>query len=112
MADEWKDLANSIIETVRTRAKKVWDDNAAARTLIEDAAKDFAKLALRYKLETDPNAQDVLKQEMLLAKQTIENETSALALIATAEAKATFLAVVSTAFDILLKALPVILAAA
>ena len=111
MADEWKDLANSIIETIRTRSKKVWDDNAPARKLIEDAAQDFAKLALRYKLETDPNAQDVIQQEMAIAKQTIENEVSALALIATAEAKATFLAVVSTAFGMLMKALPVILAA-
>jgi len=111
MSNPWDGLAESILSEIKTRAKKVWDDNANVRQLLEEAAKDFAKLMWAYKIETDPTLKEAVRQEMEIAKQTIENAASALALIATAEAKATFLAVVNTAFGVLLKALPVILSA-
>lgn len=111
MSNPWDDLASSIVGTIKDRAKKVWDDNANARTLIEDAAKDLAKLTWQYKLETDPAKQAEIQHEMEFAKQAIENELSALAIIATAEARALFLEIVNTTLNVLVTVLPKVLAA-
>ncbi len=111
MSNPWDGLAESLVTTIKTRAKKVWEDNAAARTLIEDAAKDLAKLTWQYKLETDPAKQQEIQHEMEFAKQAIENELDALAIIATVEAKALFKEIVNTALNVLVTVLPKVLAA-
>jgi hypothetical protein len=111
MSNPWDDLATGIVSTIKDRAKKVWDDNAAARTLIEEAAKDLAKLTWQYKLETDPAKQQEIQHEMEFAKQAIENELDALALVATAEAKALFKEIVNTALNVLVTVIPKVLAA-
>lgn len=111
MSNPWDGLADSVLGIIKTRAKKTWDDNAAARVLIEEATVDLAKLMWSYKLETDQARRDAIQQEMEFDKQAIENELSALALIASAEARATFLEIVNTALSVLVKALPVVLSA-
>lgn len=111
MSNPWDALADSVVSTIKDRAKKVWDDNANARDLITEAAKDLAKLTWQYKLEADPDKQKEILHEMEFSKQAIENELSALALVATAEAKALFKEIVNTALNVLVTVLPKILAA-
>lgn len=111
MSNPWDGLAESVLGIIKTRAKKTWDDNAAARVLIEEATKDLAKLMWAYKLETDQTRRDEIQHEMEFDKQAIENELSALALIASAEARAAFLDIVNTALGVLVKALPLALSA-
>jgi hypothetical protein len=111
MSNPWDGLADSVIGLIKSRASKVWEDNAAARDLITDAAKDLAKLTWQYKLESDPAKQQEIQHEMEFAKQAIENELDALAIIATAEAKALFKEIVNTALNVLVTVLPKVLAA-
>lgn len=111
MSEPWDALATSIIDTIKVRASKFLDENAAAKDLIVDRAKVLAKLAWEYKLEGDEPEREEILHEMSVVKQTIENELSAMALVGKAESISTFKEIVGTALGAVLKYLPAILAA-
>lgn len=111
MSEEWETLADSILATVKSRAKEFLDENAEAKDFIAERAKSFAKLAIEYRLETDEaNKKDIL-HEMELDQQAVENELSALALNGKEASKAAFKEIVGTAFGALIKYLPAVLGA-
>jgi acyl-CoA reductase-like NAD-dependent aldehyde dehydrogenase len=111
MSDEWKSLAASIIDTIKVRANKVLEENAAAKDMLIERAQALAKLAFQYKFESDSAKREEILHEMALVKQTIENELSALALVGKAESISTFKEVVGTALGAVIKYLPAILGA-
>lgn len=107
---DWKEIAASIVSTVKGQAKDLWDQNAEARTFVTERAERLAKLTVEYVQATgDEKAEK--KEQMALVAQTIETELLAVALIGQAAAKATFMAVVNTVFSAVVKVLPVVLGA-
>ena len=111
MTQPWDGIAESIIETVKSRAKKLWDENLEMRTFVGERAKTLAEIVWKYKTTSDEAKRAELHHEMQIVQQTIENSLTAIALVAAAEAQATFREVVNTAFGTLIRALPAVLAA-
>lgn len=113
MADEEtqiKELAGSIVNTVKKRAKDFLEANKDAQDFLEDRAKRMAKLVLKY-AKASESERESIKGDMAIVQQSMENEVSSVAVAAQAEAKSLFSAILSTAFDTLVKALPTIVAA-
>lgn len=108
---DWKEIANSILGTIKERGAAVLEENKPALAFLEDRAEALAKLAWEYKFEDDAAKKAAIMTELEIVKQTIENELSALALVGKAESIATFKDIVSTAISGLVKYLPVILSA-
>ncbi len=77
---------------------------------MKERSERLAKLVIEYKLAPESEKQ-AKKDRMELVQSTIETELAALALSAQAEARATFEAVVKTAFSAVVKVLPTVLAA-
>ena len=111
MSNPWDGIADSLLGTIKDRAKKFWDEQSAAKDLIADRTKELAKLIWQYKTESDEAKKSEIHDEMRIVQQTIENELSAVALVGAAESKALFKEMVGSAVSMIVKALPVILAA-
>ena len=111
MSEPWEPLRDSIVATIKERAKEFLDDNAEAKEFLADRAEDAARLAVAYKLETDEANKKSLLHELELVRQTVENEVSALALTGKEASKSLFKEIVNTAFGALVKYLPTVLAA-
>jgi len=111
MSNPWDGIAESILGTIKGRAKEFLDENKEAKDLLVDRAQALAKLAFQYKTETDEEKKIDLLAEIEIVKQTIENELSALALNGKAASIATFKEIVGTALGALVKYLPAILGA-
>lgn len=109
MSEEWKALADSILDTIKGRAKKFLDDNQEAKDILTERTKALAKLAWQYKRESDEAKRAEILTEMGIVKQTIENEISALALVGKAESISAFKEVVGTALGAVVKYIPIIL---
>lgn len=106
MAKDWKDIAKAILETVEGRAKKFLDDNKDARDFLKDRAERYAKVYWSYMNASDGALRDSLKRDLEIVKQSIENEVSTVAVKAATEARNLFKAILGTALDMLIKALP------
>lgn len=111
MPDTIESLKNAIIDSVKARAKDFLDQNADAKDFLVDRAQRLAKLTYQYAMAGDEAEKTEIKEKMDLVTQTIENEMSAIAVGAQSEAKNMFKAILGTALDTVVKALPVILAA-
>lgn len=109
--EPWKEIADSIIETVKGKSEEFLRQNAAAKDFIEDRGRRLAKLVYQYKTAGDDAAKQEAHRSLNIVRQTIENELSALALAGQEEAKRTFKEIVSTAFGVVVKAAPAILSA-
>jgi hypothetical protein len=110
MAEPWKDIADSIISVVQERAEDFLDENEEAKNFLIERAKRLAQLVFEYKTATDPAVKKEKKDRMELVQSTIETELAALALKGSTEAKETFKEVVKTAFGVLIKVIPQIVA--
>lgn len=107
--EKWKEVAKSIVETVKLRAKEVWDGNQAARDFVEERAERLAKLTVEYGITVSDSEREALKNQMALVSETIETELLAVALVGQESAKSTFREVVNTVFGAVVKILPVVL---
>ncbi len=110
MAEPWKDVADEILGVIKGRAGDFLEANSAAKDFVKERSERLAKLVIEYKLAPESEKQ-AKKDRMELVQSTIETELAALALSAQAEARATFEAVVKTAFSAVVKVLPTVLAA-
>jgi hypothetical protein len=112
MADYTKllaDLKDAVLVPVKAGAKEFLDANADARAFLEDRVKRLAELGVDY---VKPDADhDAVKLQMEVVQQSIRNELSKVALGASMESRATFGKILDTAVGVLIKALPVIIAA-
>jgi len=111
MPDTIDDLKKAIIDSVESRAKKFLSDNADAKAFLYERAQRLAKLAVEYAMTADEAEKLEIKAKMDLVRQTMENDISAVAVAAQSESKNLFKAILGTAMDVLIKALPAVLAA-
>jgi cbb3-type cytochrome oxidase cytochrome c subunit len=109
MRKDWKDIADSILETIKTRAKEFLDENSEAKDFIAERAQSLAKLTVEYKQESIESRRKDILHEMNLELQSIENTLSTMALKGKEESKAIFKEIVGTALGALIKYLPAIL---
>lgn len=108
---DWKELSDTLIDTIKGRAEAFWNDNAAARDFVTKKAQELAKLVFKLKTTTSESEQAEIKNEIAFVRQAIENELGTVALIGETEAKSTFKEIVNTAFGVLAKVAPVLLSA-
>ncbi len=111
MPNSIDEMKQAIIDAVEARAKDFLKNHDDARAFLYDRAKRLAELGFDYTLEDTDEGKEKIKEKMEIVQQSIENEISAIAVDASVESKNTFLVVLQTAFDMFLKALPVIVAA-
>jgi len=111
MSEPWDAITHDIVGVIEERAKSFLDENAEAKDFVLERAKRLAQLLFEYKLAADDAEILEKKEKMELVQSTIETELAALALNGQAAAKETFREVVKTAFGILIKAIPSLIAA-
>lgn len=105
------DLKDSVVGPVTEAAKKLLADNKDAAEFLQDRAKRVAELGVDYIKAGDDAARAAVMLQLQVVQQSIQNEISGVAVTASVEARATFKGVMSVALNVLLKALPVIVAA-
>lgn len=107
--EPWKDIADAIVDSVRSRAESFWGDNQNARELVEERSVRLAKLTLEYAKASGPD-KAALREQMELVAETIETELLAMVLVGQAEAKSLFLEIVGSVFGAVVKMLPSLIA--
>lgn len=105
------DLKDSIVAPVTAAAKDLLASNKDAAQFLEDRAKRVAELGVDYLKAADDDARTAVILQLEIVRQSIQNELASVAVGAAAEARATFQKILGVALDVLIKALPVILAA-
>ncbi len=111
MATPWKELADTVLATIRDHTADFLENNQAAKDIIEERAKKLAEYSMEYVTAANETERTAIMVEMEIVKQTIVNELAAAALNGQTASIATFKEVVNTALTALLKYLPVILSA-
>ena len=110
MPNTFEDLKKSIVDVVESRAKDFLKENADAKVFLVERAERLAKIAFEYATAPD-DKKDALKADMEVVRQSIENEISSVAVAASKSSRELFKAILGTALDVLVKALPTIIAA-
>lgn len=105
------DLQNAVVAPVTEAAKKLLQDNKDAAEFLKDRAKRVAELGVDYLKAGDDAAREAVIELLEVVRQSIQNEISQVAVNASIEARATFKNVLDVALGVLIKALPVIVAA-
>lgn len=107
-----EDLKVAILAPVKERSKKFLDDNKDAGEFLEDRAKRIAELGVELvRAGDDDEKRENIMTQMAVVQQTIQNQLSAVAVHASIESRELFGKILGTALDVLVKAIPVILAA-
>lgn len=106
-----EDLKNAVMVPVKDASKKFLDDNKDAKDFLEDRAKRLAELGVEFVKASDDAAREAVKLQMAVVQQSIRNEISQVAVGASIESRATFGKVLDAAVGVLIKALPIIIAA-
>ena len=102
------DLKQGIIDRIEADAKKFLDDNAGARSFIYERAERLATLGVTYVAATDDQTRERVSEQMEAVRQSIENELSAVAVNASVQARATFMAVLNQVVGMLRTLLPIV----
>jgi uncharacterized protein (DUF1786 family) len=104
-------LKDSIVGPVTDAAKKLLQDNKDAARFLEDRAKRVAELGGEYLKADDDAGREAVMEQLDVVRQSIQNEISQVAVNASIDARATFKNVLDGAIGVILKVLPVIVAA-
>jgi hypothetical protein len=105
------DLKDAVVAPVTAAAQKLLADNKDAAEFLQDRAKRVAELGVDYIKAGDDAAREAVMLQLQVVQQSIQNEISQVAVNASVESRATFKNVMGVALNVLLKALPVIVAA-
>jgi hypothetical protein len=106
------ELKNAVLVPVTERAGKFLDDNKDAKEFLEERATRLAELGVDLaKAIGDETASRQVVEQIEVVKQTIQNQLSTIAVKASLESKDLFGKILGTAVDVIVKALPAILAA-
>lgn len=105
------DLKDSVVSTVTGASKQFVTDNKDAAQFLEDRAKRIAELGGEYLQAADDAGRQAIMEQIEVVRQSIQNEIASVAVNADIAAKATFQKVLNVALGVLIKALPIILAA-
>lgn len=108
-AQPWDELRQAVVAAVEERAGALLAKNAAAREVLIERAERMAELSYLYVRARTKKDRDRLRRDMEVVKQTLENRVAELELAASDEARALFRQVAGAVFDVLLKALPVLI---
>lgn len=104
-------LKDSILSSVKDRSKKFLEDNKDARDFLEDRAKRLAELGVELvRAGSDEEKRQAAFTQLAVVQQSIQNQLSAVAIHASLESREMFGKILGTAVDVIVKALPVILA--
>lgn len=106
-----EDLKNAVVGPVTDAAKKLLADNKDAAQFLEDRAKRVAELGADYIKASDDAGRKAVMEQLEVVKQSIQNEISQVAVNASAASRETFKNVMNVALGVVLKALPIIVAA-
>lgn len=106
-----EDLKDSVVGPVKDAAKQFVTDNKDAAAFLEDRAQRVAELGVQYLQASDDAARSAVMEQIEVVRQSIQNELSQVAVNAEIKARETFNKIMLVALDVLIKALPVILAA-
>lgn len=106
------EVKDAVLEAVRGQIGDFLDEHADAKAFVEERAKRLADLAVALALAgTDETARKAVLYDVGIVRQSIENEAAGLAVAASKASRNLFKAVLGTAADVLVKALPKVLAA-
>jgi len=101
----WEDIKDGIMQSITDEASGFIVKHGAARLIIEDRAKRLARLTEAY-VKATPTQRPLIEQDMGIVRLSLENELSAIALDASAEAKAAFVRTANVVFTTLIRTLP------
>ena len=104
------ELKNAIVDSVRAQAKDFLASNKDAEAFLIERAERLAKLSLDYAVG-DEAARTAAKADIDIVRQSMENELSSVAVKASKASRDLFKSILSTATDVLIKAIPVIVSA-
>jgi hypothetical protein len=105
------DLKDSVVGPVTAAAKQLLAENKDAAQFLEDRARRVAELGVGYLKASDDGARAAVLLQLSVVQQSIQNELAGVAVNASVAARATFQNALSVGLGVLIKALPVILAA-
>lgn len=111
MSDLVADIQKAITDAVKGQAAEFIEQNLGAKRFLEDRAKRIAELGASYITAKDDAERAMVLGDMAVVKQSILNEVTSVTLLATAETRASFKAALMAAIDVIVKALPGIIAA-
>lgn len=106
-----EDLKDSVVTPVTEAATAFLKSNKDAAEFLQDRAKRVAELGVEYLKASDDLGRDAVVLQLQVVRQSIQNELSQVAVGASIESRATFGRVLDAAIGVLIKAIPVIVAA-
>lgn len=104
-------LKDAVFGTVKEDAKKFLDDNKDARDFVEERAKRLLELGRDYIQAGSDDERESIVERLAVVQQSIRTQLAGVALSASVEARASFARILETAVGIMIKAIPIILAA-
>lgn len=104
-------LKDAVFGTVKEDAKKFLDENKDARDFVEERARRLVELGQDYIKAGSDVERDSIVERLAVVKQSIRTQLAGVALTASVEARATFARILETAVGVMIKAIPLILAA-
>lgn len=106
----WGPISDAILGSISSQARQFYDTNQNVKALLTDRSKRLATLAVDFVKASDED-RPAIRRNMDIVRQTLANEVAALAVEASAEAKASFASVVDAVFQAATKVLPGVLGA-
>lgn len=106
-----EDLKAAVVDPVTEAASALLENNKDAADFLEDRAKRVAELGVEYLKAPDDAAREAVVLQLEVVRQSIQNELSQVAVGASIESRATFGRVLDAAVGVLIKAIPIIVAA-
>lgn len=104
-------LKDAAFGTVKEDAKKFLDENNDARDFVEERAKRLLELGQDYIKAGSDDERESIVDRLDIVKQSIRTQLAGVALTASVESRETFARILETAVSILVKAIPLVLAA-
>ena len=110
MADVLGTLKDAIVSSVEAQVQDFIAQNKDAKDFLVERAERMAKLGVEYLSAGGDADRQIVVDSMKIVQQTIQNDMAAVAVNAAVASRETFMKVLSVAGDVLIKALPIILA--
>lgn len=107
MPSSINDLYQGIVDRIEARGKKFLDENAGSRDFVYERAKRLATLGVSYLAASDDDTRTRVDGQIESARQSIENELSAVAVNAAIAAREEFMGIVNDVVGVLRTLLPI-----
>lgn len=104
-------LKNAVTSTVKVAAQDFLNQHQDAADFLESQSEDLAQLGVDYLKAPNDDARAKIQFQIDLVTQSVRNKMASIALDAEAAAKEAFTNILQTALGVVIKVLPVVLAA-